>query len=283
MKGRLARLASDGGALLLGAAVSAFGFSCFTIPNHIAPGGVSGLATALAHVTGLSVAALSLLLNIPLFLLAWRQLGWRPLLRALAGTLVFSLVLELMTRVDVVYTNNRLLASVLGGACIGGGLGVMLLRNYNTGGTDLAAMLLRRKLEHLPLGQVLMLLDGAVVVLAVLVFGDIEVALYSVVTLFVTSKVMDGILRGVDYATLLLVVTEQEDLLCAALMEGAGRGITILTGRGAYTGAPKGVLMIAVRRREVPGALRLIRRTDPKAFTILTSANEVRGEGFKEE
>lgn len=283
MKEKLSRLAADGGALLFGSALCAFGFSCFTIPNNIAPGGVSGLATAIAHVTGVSVAVLSLLFNIPLLLLAWRGFGLRPLLRTLAGTVMFSVMLELLTLTGFAYANNRLLASVLGGACIGGGLGIMFLRSYNTGGTDLVAMMLQRKLEHWPPGQLLMVLDVAVVVIAVLVFGDIEVALYSVVTIFVTSKVMDGILRGVDYATLLFVISEREEALSAALMEGSGRGVTILHGRGAYTGAPKGVLMIAVRRREVPNVLRLIRHADPKAFTILTSANEVRGEGFKEE
>ena len=284
MRGKLKQLESLGvdiATILFGTFLVAAGLVMFTVPNDIAPGGVSGLATALARVSPLSVGYWTLLLNVPLVLLAWWRLGARPLVKTAAATVLLSLGIELLTPVLPHYTNNPLLASVLGGVLFGAGMGALFVRGASTGGTDLVSLMLGRVFPNASTGMLLLFIDASVVVFAVLVFRNIEVALYSIVTIYVTTRTIDSIMQGVDHAKVIYVVSEHGDEINALLSDEMERGVTIIKGRGGYTRRDKQVLMIVVRRNIFAQTLKSIKSADRTAFIFVTSATEVHGEGFK--
>ena len=271
----------DAAAIVLGALALDAGLVMFTIPNNIAPGGVSGLATALAQLLPVKIGVLSLMLNLPLLLSGCVVLGWRSLTKTLAATVLCSLLIDVLTPLLPAYTNNVLLAAVLGGAMIGAGVGFLFLRGLSSGGTDLLTLMLQKKFPNLPLGMLLMVLDCTVVVIAVLVFRDLEVALYSGVTIFVSSKVIDSIMEGVNFAKVIYIITEEGDRVTAQLNEKLDRGVTVMEARGGYTGREKTVLMTVTRRNRLVQTLRLIKQTDPNAFSFVVNAAEVHGKGFR--
>ena len=264
-----------------GCALIAAGLVLFTIPNNIAPGGVSGLATALAYISPVSVGIWTLLLNVPLIILAWWKLGFRPLAKTILTTLLLSGFIELFSRILPPYTNNILLASVLGGVLCGVGMGVIFVRGATTGGTDLISLLLNRAFPNLSVGSLLLIVDATVVLFAVFVFRNIEVALYSIVTIFVTTRTIDAIMQGVDHAKVIYIVTERAEDILSLLAEELGRGVTVLQGRGGYTKRDKHVLMLVVRRNSFAQTLKAIKQIDKQAFIFVTDATEVHGEGFK--
>ncbi|MCE5187784.1 MAG: YitT family protein [Eubacteriales bacterium] len=269
-------------AFVLGSAMVAAGLVLFTIPNDIAPGGVSGLATALASFTPVSVGIWTLILNIPLIALAWWKLGFRPLSKTILTTLLLSAFLELFSRILPPYSNNVLLASVLGGVLCGAGMGIIFVRGATTGGTDLISLLLNRVFPNASVGSLLLIVDATVVIFAVLVFRNIEVALYSIVTIFVTTRTIDAIMQGVDHAKVIYIVTERGDDILSLLADDLGRGVTVLQGRGGYTKRDKHVLMLVTRRNSFAQTLKAIKQIDRQAFIFVTDATEVHGEGFKQ-
>ena len=258
------------GSALVGAAIS-----IFTVPNDIAPGGVSGLATALAYITPIHVSVWNLIMNVPLLLGAWKLLGRHSLIFTLISTALLSLFIELFDILLPGYTNNVLLASVFGGVLSGLGVGILFLRGLSTGGTDLAALMLHKAFPNVPNGTLLLLLDATVVVIAVCIFRDIEVAIY------VSSKVIDALAQGVDYAKVIYVITSEGEKVNAALCEHTDRGTTVIPAFGGYTKNNKPVIITVTRRNVLSQTLRVIKQADPRAFTFVTDSTEVHGEGFK--
>lgn len=282
MNGKYKKQIGDGVALLIGTPLAAAGMVIFTIPNRLAPGGVSGLATALNALLPLGVGAMSLILNLPIFLLAWRRFGWRKLLLTMIAAAGFSVLLDVFTPLLPSYTGNRLLASVYGGVMLGAGVGMLLTRGVTTGGTDLLSMLVHRRLPQVSTGTLLICLDGLVVLTAVLIFRDMEVALYSAITIFIQGKIIDAMMAGLDFAKVIYIVTDDPAPILTGLVNEQGRGVTEFAAKGGYTRAPKSVLMTVARRNEVAAVMRLAKAADPAAFIILQNAAEVHGEGFKE-
>ena len=264
------------GSLLVGLAIAVF-----TVPNDIAPGGVSGAATALAYISPIRVGVWTLILNVPLMLAALRMQGPRPLLMTLLATVLLSFFIDFFDDLLLGYTNNPLLAAVFGGAISGLGIGVLFLRGISTGGTDLAALLLKQLLPNVPSGTLLLLIDAGVVAFAVCIFRDIEVALYSAITIWVSSKVIDALTQGVDYAKVIYTVTDRGEEVSRTLNRYTDRGTTLLPAQGGYTGADKQMVVTVTRRSVLAQTLRLIREVDPKAFTFVMDSTEVHGEGFK--
>ena len=264
------------GSALVGAAVS-----IFTVPNDIAPGGVSGLATALASITPIHVSAWNLIMNVPLLIGCWRLLGRHSLIFTLISTALLSLFIELFEQLVPGYTNTVLLASVFGGVLSGLGVGILFLRGLSTGGTDLAALMLHKAFPNVPNGTLLLLADAAVVLVAVCVFRDIEVALYSTITIYVSSKVIDALAQGVDYAKVIYIITSEGEKVNAALCEQTDRGTTVIPAVGGYTKNDKQLVITVTRRNVLSQTLRVIKQADPRAFTFVTDSTEVHGEGFK--
>ena len=266
---------------IIGSALVGAALSVFVEPNDIAPGGVSSLAIALAYITPIRVSIWTLALNIPLLLCAWRILGKRSLIFTLISTVLLSVFIDLSAAFLPAYTNNPLLAACCGGVVTGLGIGMLFLRGISTGGTDLLALLLKRVFPNIPSGTLLMMIDAAVVAIAVLIFRDIEVALYSAITIFITSKIVDAMAQGVDYAKVIYVVTDRGDKVTEVLNTYTDRGSTIIPAIGGYTKDNKQVVITVTRRNVLSQTLRLIKQTDPAAFTFVMDSTEVHGEGFK--
>ncbi|MBR0161093.1 MAG: YitT family protein [Oscillospiraceae bacterium] len=265
----------------VGSAIVAIPIAMFNVPNDIAPGGVSGLATALAHISPLTVGVWTLVLNVPLLLFTFRLLGFRSLAATGICTLLLSFFIDYFSAVIPPYTNNVLLAAIAGGALCGLGTGLLFLRGITTGGTDLLALLLHRPFPNVPSGTMLMIIDVMVVTFAVLVFRDIEVALYSAISIFICSKVIDALTQGVDYAKVIYVITSRGEEVSRILNEQTNRGATILPAQGGYTLQEKQMVITVTKRNVLSQTLHLIRMADPDAFLYVTDSTEVHGEGFK--
>ena len=265
---------------VIGSALVGLSLSMFTIPNDIAPGGVSGLSTALAYITPIRVSIWNLALNIPLMLCAWKLLGPRSLAMTLIATVLLSVFIDL-TALLPTYRNNALLASIFGGALSGLGVGLLFLRGISTGGTDLLALMLKKPFPNLPSGTMLLVIDACVVAFAVVIFRDIDVALYSTIAILATSKVIDAITEGVDYAKVIYTVTDHGDEITNVLNTYTDRGTTIIPAQGGYTRGEKQVVLTVTRRNVLAQTLKLIHQVDPKAFTFVMDSTEVHGEGFK--
>ena len=269
------------GMTILGSAIFALGFDLFLLPNQINIGGVSGIGMLLLELTGWgSVGLYSILINVPLFILGGKRLGRQFFFGSLAGMLTSSLLMDVFTRITPPQT-EILLSALYGGIFSGVGLGLVFLGGASTGGSDIGARLLRRRYGSLPLGRILLMIDLTIVALTGAVYHDVSKALYSAVPLYVSSVVMDGIIYGLDYSTVALIISERFEEIILAIEEKLDRGVTILEGRGGYSGAKKQVLLCAIRRRQAPQLKSIVREIDPEAFVILQEAHQVLGEGFR--
>jgi uncharacterized membrane-anchored protein YitT (DUF2179 family) len=282
MNEKVSGLLKDAIATVVGCAAVAAALVIFTIPNNIAPGGVTGLATAVQYVLPLTTGAWAFIFNVPLFYAAFRKLGFHPLLKTAIATVLLSVLIDLFSLFLPGYTRNVLVASVFGGAMSGFGMGLLLVRGFSTGGTDLLSLLLSRRIHEVPVGRILLFVDGTVVLIAVLIFRDIDVAIYSAIAIFVSSKVVDSLMQGADYAKVIYVVTDNGQELADLLADATGRGVTMSPAIGSYTGKDKTMLTTVVRRGGISIALGIIKEHDPSAFVYVVDSTEVHGEGFKE-
>ncbi|MBQ1280985.1 MAG: YitT family protein [Oscillospiraceae bacterium] len=271
----------DLAAMLLGCALLAAALDIFILSNHFSPGGVSGLAASVSEFVPLTIGTISLLINAPLMIGAWRVLGFKQLSRTLIATVLLSVLIDGFALLLPTYTGNPLLAATFGGALAGAGLGVLLLRGISTGGTDLLSILIVRAVPNWPVGKLLLAIDTAVVLIAVLVYRDVEIALYSFVVLFVCSKMIDAIIDGANYAKVIYIVTSRGEEMCRALNTKTFRGSTLLQAKGSFTGEDKAVIFTVTRKNALSQTLALIRMTDPEAFSFVLNAAEVHGEGFR--
>ena len=277
MKERLVDLAYT----VVSCAVTALGITMFTLPNRIAPGGTSGLSTILVTLTPIGMGAWNLILNAPLMVVAFCQLGFKRLTKTVTGILLLSVFLAFFGRFFPVYRDDVLIAALFGGVLLGAGSGILFLRGGSTGGVDLLAVLLLRILPNVPLGTIIMSCNMIIVVAATLVFHNLNVAIYSCITLFVSSRVVDFITQGVDFAKVIYIITTRGDDVSAALITQEGRGVTQIQATGGYTKEQTQVLMTVVKRNRVAQLLRLVKEVDPSSFTYVVNSTEVRGNGFK--
>ena len=221
------------------------------------------------------------MMNIPLMIAAWRKLGPRAIFYTLVATLLLSFFIEIGERFLPKYSSDTLVASLMGGVVSGLGMGMLFIRGISTGGTDLLALILKKLLPNLPTGTLLMFVDATVVVIATLIFRDFDVAIYSAITIYVCSKVIDTLTQGVDYAKVIYTVSSHGEEIARALNENTDRGSTLIPAFGGYTGESKQIVMTVTRRSVVAQTLRLIRQTDPKSFSFVMDSTEVHGEGFR--
>lgn len=268
-------------AITLGCALFALGFDLFLQPNHMNVGGVSGIGQLLAYGTGFGTVALwSVLINVPLFLISIRGVGRGFFAGSLLGMLLSNLFIELLSAIPAPAA-EPLLAALYGGLLCGGGLGLVLLVGASTGGVDILARLVRPKFPAMPIGKILLSMDIIILALTGLVFGDINKALYSAVALYVCSLALDGVVYGLDYSTVALIVSDRHEEIGNAIMRQLDRGVTVLNGQGFYSGQDKQVLLSAIRKRQAAELKQLVMDLDPDAFIILQEAHQVLGEGFK--
>ena len=200
--------------------------------------------------------------------------------KSLYGTILLSLMVDFIGQYSINITEDPLLASIYGGILVGVGLAVVFRFKGNTGGTTLAAQLLNHHIKKLSVSQSLLLIDFVVILLAGIAF-NIELALYAIISIFITTKTIDVIQEGLGYAQACFIISDKAEEIAQAVMEQLDRGGTMLTGQGIYTGAQKNVLMSVVERSQLAELKAMVHCIDPRAFVIVTDANEALGEGFK--
>ncbi|MFZ7134609.1 MAG: YitT family protein [Eubacteriales bacterium] len=267
-------------AISIGCVIMAFGFNSFLVPCKIAPGGFSGLAMVIYYFTGFPIGLVTLVLTIPLFFISIKRIGTNFGLKSFYGTIFFSICIDLIVKTPPL-TSDIFLASVFGGILLGVGIGVIFRFGGTTGGTDLLAAIINRYLKGVTIGTLLLVIDFIVVAIAGFAFRQIEVTLYSILTIYISMRLIDLIQEGISYAKAFYIISDQSDKIAAEIIEVLDRGVTALRGKGMFTKNEKEVLFCIVHRAQVFQMKEIVQSIDAKAFVILADVHEVLGEGFK--
>lgn len=258
------------------------GIFSFIEPVNIAPGGVSGLSLIIKYLWDVPIGAMSVIINIPLLILSFRYLGKRFTLSSMRTLLISSIILDLIvTPYFPQYTGDRMLGAIYGGVFIGLALGLIFSRGGTTGGTDIVSYLMELRFPHIPIGEIMMMIDCVIIAISVLVFRDMEAALFAIVTLFCQTKVINAIVYGRDKGTVVYIISEKSGEISKAILNEMERGVTILKGQGAYSQDEKDVLYCVLRIQEFPSLKKLVYHIDKEAFLVASEATRIHGEGFQ--
>ena len=263
-----------------GTAVFALGFSLFLEPNALNVGGVSGLAMLVVEITKLgTIGIVSILINLPLFIIAGLRVGKKFFWGSLLGMVLLSVFIDLFAMIPAPHT-EPLLASLYGGVLCGVGGGMVFTAGHSTGGSDIVVRLMKKKWQHIPLGSLVMAFDLSVAALTAIVYKDISQALYCGVTIFVTGRVLDAVVYSFDYTKVALIVTSKHKEIAYRVGQELHRGATFLEGEGSYTGKATKVVLVAVKKHQIADMKALVVAEDPNAFIIVQEAHQVLGDGF---
>lgn len=268
--------------LLIAAAalIYAAGISLFLDPNRLAPGGITGIAVILNRLIPVETGTLYFLLNVPIMLLGIWKFGLKFIAKTAWAIFLTSFFTNLLSPVGAL-TDDLLMAGLAGGVLIAVGIGLIFKAGATTGGTDIIIKILRQKYRHLKTGFLFLCSDVVIVAISGFVFRDLNVALYALLTVVISGKALDYVLYGGDEAKLLYIITENPVQIADRLMHELEVGVTYLQGEGGWTGREKKVIFCVVQKRLGPQVEEIVKREDPLAFMVVTSANEIYGEGYK--
>lgn len=287
--------------LIAGSAISALALNVFFIPARLTMGGISGLVSIIYQLTGqgelLPFGIMVIMMNIPILIMGWVYIGSGFVWRSIVGTLAYSVVIDLTEPAMAGWYQeyirqpfsdgvpDALLFTLFGGILYGIGLGLIFRAGYTTGGTDIIAVLLKRKIKHLSIGQFLLVIDAAIVIFTVFVYRNhdesaVLLAMYSFIAMYLTSKSIDIVLEGFDYTRTAFIISDHSEEIGSRVMDQLQRGVTALHGEGMYTGKSKKVLLCVLSRKQIPLLKAIVLDIDPDAFVIVGEAREVLGEGF---
>lgn len=265
---------------LFGTAIMAIAVDLFLLPNQLSVGGFSGIGTIGYFLFGLPVGTTVFVLNIPLFLMALIKNGRRFFLDSLIGTISLSVFLNLFENINIV-THSGFLACIYGGVLSGIGNSIVLNANASTGGSDLFAQIVKSYKPDIKTGGVIIVIDAIVVIVSTIVFGEIEIGLYSAIAIYIMGKVLDLFFEGIDFAKMMIIISPNYQEISDEINKKIKRGTTAIYGRGMYRAEEKELLLCVASRREVREIRKIVKEIDKNAFLIITNAREVYGEGFK--
>lgn len=293
-KGDFINTARDYLLIILGSIITAAAINIFLVPYKIAPGGVTGIATVIYYLSNekLPVGIIMLILNVPLFLCGMKYIGRRFTIRTLFSTVFLSVIVDILEPVtnkiievlsleSITSGPDYMLYSIFGGFFMGVGLGIVFRSGATTGGTDLAAKIIHNFIPEITIGNLLLIIDTLVIMFAAVAFKSFLLALYAILALFISSKFIDTIVEGVNFAKGVYIISDLSDKIAENIMTELDRGVTALHGTGMYTGREKKVLYCIIHRGQLPALKKLVMEVDPSAFVILSDVTEVLGEGFK--
>lgn len=266
--------------LTAAAVIYAAGVSLFLDPNHLAPGGVVGISIILNHFISISTGTLYLLINIPVLIVGFICFGKKFMIKTAYVVVLSSLFTNLFSGLGPV-TTEMLLAAVAGSILTGTGIGLAFLCGASTGGMDIVIKILRRKFPYIKTNTLFLLLDFVVVTVSGIVFGDFNLAMYTLIAVFVVSRVMDYVLYGQDEARMMYIISNEHRAIAKRLLEELNVGVTYLKGMGGYSRTEKTVIFCVVRKRQAPFVSEIVKSEDKAAFLIILSASEIYGEGYK--
>lgn len=276
----------DYGMVVIGTAILAFGIACFYDPIGLVTGGFSGLAIVIKHVSevlmegGIPLWLTNIALNVPVFVIGYFLKGKNFIGKTLFGTIMLSVWLYILPAIDLAQ-GDYMIAALFGGLCSGAGIGFVIRVGATTGGTDMVSALLQLKLRHFSIVQILLVIDGIVVLLGMFVFG-MRPTLYAIIGIVVQTKVSDLVVEGFNYSKAAYIITNEHEVVAKRIMTELERGVTGLQAKGMYTKEDKCVLYCIVTQKEIVGLKDIVNEVDPNAFVIVSDVKEVLGEGFQE-
>lgn len=275
-------LAIDIGADIVGSVIYAIGVSMFTEPNDIAPGGVTGISTVLHSITGIQIGTWAFIINIPIMLLGFFFLGKKVMISTFRSLTIMTLIMNYLDLVIPEYSDNPLLAAIFGGAAIGIGLGIIFLRGSTTGGTDIIGRIIIKWIPHIPFGKILLVIDAIIVIIAAFYYETLNAALYAFISIYITERAIDAVLYGSNEGLLAYVMSEKYESITKRVIVECDRGITLLDGKGGYSGKTKQVIVCAMPSRQFAQFKKIVYEEDPNAFIATSPTKHIIGEGFKQ-
>lgn len=267
--------------IIVGTALVAMSTSLFLLPNQLSSGGFSGIATIVYYLLKIPLGTTVLVLNIPLFIMSLIKNGKHFFLNAITGTVGLSVFLNIFEKIKPI-TTDRFLACIYGGIIAGIGTAIILKANASTGGTDLLTQIIKAYKPNIKISNLLVVLDTIIVAMNVIFFKELEIGLYSAITIYVMGKMLDIFFEGIDFAKMIYIISPQNEEIAKQIGERIRRGSTSLYGKGMYKKMDKEVLLCVASRGEVREIRKIVKEIDKNAFVVITNAREVFGEGFKE-
>lgn len=231
--------------IVVGSVIYAAGFRFFYYPNDIIAGGVTGIAMIINYLTEIPVGVINIVINIPLFILAWRAFGLKFIVGSFVATMLSSVLMDVFALIPISVTDNLLLAAIYGGVIYGLGLGLIYRAGDTTGGIDIVAKFVRRKYPYINFGTIILILDVIIIAAFALIFNQYEAAMYAIIGMFIVTRVIDLVLYGMGTSKVCYIISDESDKLKNAITATLGRGVTLLHGEGAYTGKAKNVILKA--------------------------------------
>ena len=266
--------------IAIGTALMAIAVDLFLLPNQISSGGFSGIGTILYYLFKFPIGTTTLLLNIPLFIMVLIKDGKKFFFNAIIGTALLSFFLNLFQKFGSL-TQDRFLACIYGGIITGIGTAIVLKANSSTGGTDLVAHIVRKIFPWIRTSVTIIFFDTIIIAANVLFFKELEIGLYSAITIYIMGKIIDLFFEGIDFAKMILIISPKNQEISRRINRQIRRGTTALYGKGMYKNEDKEILMCVVSRGEVRHIMKIIKDIDKNSFIIITNAREVYGKGFK--
>ena len=276
--------------ILLGVTILALGINWFTSPLGLVTGGLSGVTIIVKEVSektlgfGIPLWITNFVLNIPLFAISIRQRGFKFAKKSLWSVVLLTCALWytefIPNLLDV--QGDLLLGGVFGGAIIGLGIGIVLKAGATTGGTDMLATIIKFKHSRFPIAKVMLCIDALIILAGMLIFGSMK-AMYAIIAVFITSKVITWVLEGLNYAKAAFIMSEKNEEIAHAIMNKIPRGVTGIKAKGMYTKADKDMLFVVVSQKEITRLRDMVREIDANAFVTIADVREVLGQGFIEE
>ena len=272
--------------ITIGTGILALGIACFYDAVGLVTGGFSGLAIVIKHLTsllfegGIPLWFTNIALNVPVFILSYFLKGKKFIGKTLFGTIMLSVWLYILPSIDMA-EGDLMIAALFGGVCAGAGIGFVIRVGATTGGTDMVSALIQLKLRHYSIVQILQVIDAAVVVFGLFVFG-MRPTMYAIIGIFVQTKVSELIVEGFNYSKAAYIITNEHEEVAKRIMTELERGVTGLHAKGMYTKEDKCVLYCIVTKKEIIGLKDIVNEVDPSAFVIVADVKEVLGEGFQE-
>ena len=265
--------------IVVGTAIMAIGVDLFLVPSKLSTGGFSGIGTVLYYLWKIPVGTTTIILNIPLFIIAFLKLGKKFTLKTIVGTSSLSYFLNVFEKITPI-TSDKVLAFIYGSVAVGIGTAIVLKAKASTGGSDLLATIIRSFNRKVKTGTLIIILDAIVVAINVIFFKDIEIALYSGLAIYIMGKILDIFFEGIDFAKMLLIISPKHKEISDRISKELSRGVTELEGIGMYKKENRKILLCVMSRNEVRHVMTVIEEIDKTAFTIITNAREVYGKGF---
>ena len=266
----LTRIVRDYLWITLGSVIYSISFNWFYVPNQIGFGGLTALGMILNHFSPvIPIGTVVLVLNIPLFLLGWKFLGWRTLVSSLFAMTATSLLVDLIAALYTFPAMDPMLAAIFGGVLLGVSMGMIFSKGATTGGTDLISRLLKLPFAWLPMGKIIMVVDLVMLLATAAAFQSVNSAMYGIIALYISTVVMDSMLYGLDKSKVAYIITATPRIMAEEIDRQLGRGVTFLRGEGSFSGKEKLVLMCAFKQRQIVPLKALVHELDQDAFLIV--------------